>query len=376
MIEASAFLSTILGIAASILALSVLVQVLQEMYKYLTNSKSLVYQQVLTDLLGPSVQRLWTAPEFAGLRVRGPFQLRRRRPGGALLPLPKDELVSALTRTAPLWTQRVMEQIQRERTASAAPTAPTSVWASLLAQLGECQRGTPGFWVAREIAQFLALIEHDWRPSENRVGHISASTEIDFARLELAFRDRFLPHVVRAERLFPLLDRHLEYANGRRNIRQTFVLGLLVTLVMGFSIQELFRQAYAMSPEDTVAIAERVVSIEEKHATLMRDSTIGEDQRIRALVDEVLMPTKAALQELQTRQLQPSKKPVSLAEYWDAFKRRLSWSYFIGCLVTAILISVGAPLWNDIVKSVLYFQQSRRRMIQGQAPPEKEGASA
>jgi len=363
--------------AAGVMALSILVQVLQELYKYLRNSKTLLYRAVLADALGPSVGRLWSAPEFADLRVRGAFQFSRRRPAGQLLPLEKDELTTALTRMSPPWVQRVLAAIQKERQFKTFGTSSDS-WHTLLTQLGSARKGTREYWIARQIAECLCENGHTVSPLSNQVGTLTANSSLDYERLESAFRERFLPQVTRAERIFPLIERQMEYANGRRNLRQSFTIGLIVALAVGTPIQTLYQQALSRSPEETAALAEKLVNIEERRASLAADTTIQEEKRIRILTDSMLIPLGRIIRESHTdstatgtglpktliAQSLTSSSASPIRDYLNGLGKKVaSPAYLLGCLITAILVSFGAPFWNDIVKSVLYFQKSRRSQI-------------
>lgn len=376
MVLSSTFVTCLLGMAAGVLALSILVQVLQELYKYLRNSKTVLYREVLVDLLGPSVGRLWSAPEFADLRVRGALQFQRRRPTGRLLPLEKNELSSALTRMAPPWVQRVLAEIRRERQFPR-EGAPLSSWRTLLDQLGAVHQGSPGYWVARQIAECLQDNGHTFSPLEHQVGRLEPTGAVDFARLESAFRDRFLPQVTRAEQMFPLLERQFDFANGRRNLRQSFTIGLIVALAIGAPIQTLYQQALSRSPEETAALAEKLVALEERRAALQADTTVQAEQRFRLMTDSLLLPLGKILRQSHADSTAgPTGLPKTLiansltspdssaGEYFQSLGQKLrSIAYWLGCVITAILVSFGAPFWNDIVKSILYFQQSRRRQI-------------
>src|SRR3712207_6240628 len=88
------------------LGISVLVQVLQEMWKFVTSSKSRAFEKALSEFLGPFVVgRLRQDPLVA---VRGPLQFRRVGMAGRILPLNADDLVAALEKSAPDW-QRLLK---------------------------------------------------------------------------------------------------------------------------------------------------------------------------------------------------------------------------------------------------------------------------
>jgi len=83
----NSLLTTLLTMAATFLGLSIVVQVIQELYKYLRSSKGRAYQLALKDFLGPLATELMRPGVLPDVRVRGPFQLMRIRPKGMILPL-------------------------------------------------------------------------------------------------------------------------------------------------------------------------------------------------------------------------------------------------------------------------------------------------
>src|SRR5262245_10795758 len=105
----------LLTLAAIFLGLAAAVQIIQEFYKYLSRSEAKTYRNVLVDFAGPWIEQLFQPGVVNDLQVRGPFQIRKVRPQGVLLPLPKDELLRAIERLAPVWVRRTLEQLQVER---------------------------------------------------------------------------------------------------------------------------------------------------------------------------------------------------------------------------------------------------------------------
>ena len=105
-IASTSLLSTVLAMAAAFLALSLLVQVIQECYKYLTSSRSKAYRGALIDFLGDKAKVLLESKELADLRARGPFQFSTGESKGHLEPMDKDDLMAALERAAPEWIQK------------------------------------------------------------------------------------------------------------------------------------------------------------------------------------------------------------------------------------------------------------------------------
>ena len=98
MTGSSATLTTLPALGVWFLGLSLLIQIVQELYKHLTSSKSRAYSMTLVDFVGPFAKQLFQASVAPELTIRGPFQFRRTRPHGRLLPLKKEALVMALDR--------------------------------------------------------------------------------------------------------------------------------------------------------------------------------------------------------------------------------------------------------------------------------------
>lgn len=69
----NSLLTVILTMAVTFLGLSLVVQVVQELYKYLRSTKARAYLQVLQDFLGPLSNELMRPGIVPDIRVRGPF---------------------------------------------------------------------------------------------------------------------------------------------------------------------------------------------------------------------------------------------------------------------------------------------------------------
>lgn len=157
----SSALATLLALAATFLGLAAAVQILQEFWKHLSRSEARTYQKVLIDFAGPWIQQLLQPGVLNDLEVRGPFQLRKVRPKGVLLPLPKDELLRAAERVAPVWVRRTIEQLQVERELQASdPNLDRSpAWQQLLSEMQTLDPEDPTFWDAERVRDFL----DEWR---------------------------------------------------------------------------------------------------------------------------------------------------------------------------------------------------------------------
>ena len=163
----SSLLSTLIALSGVFLGLSLLVQVLQEVYKYLTSSKSRSYLKVLVDFLGPFAYQLIRPGTLPELQSRGPLQWLRRRPSGRLQPLDRNDLASALERAAAPWIRRGLEALRLEAEIQGGSRRPRSpAFQSFMLQLAGVERGSPGFATAVELSRFLS----DWQVETSPVG--------------------------------------------------------------------------------------------------------------------------------------------------------------------------------------------------------------
>jgi hypothetical protein len=375
----SPFISTLLALAATFLLLAVLVQIIQEFYKFLTSSKSRAYTIVLKDFLGPWANELLRPGAFPNTQLRGPFQWVRLRPKGKTLPMEKQDLVAAMEGTSPMWVQRILSQLNIEVDMQAGkPDAPSASWSELLKQLGNVERGASGFMTASEIAGFLETWEHVWdRPDLDeqrtvrkrgvatannagrlvKVGEVTAPDRIDAERTLKAFRRRFLSHVDAVADRFPVLEDNYEYAYQRRNMRHSFMIALLVALACNLPFEQLYLKASGLSVEQATKLAEQALALETQ---ARKDSLVGEDRetitRLLSVGKEALATVGSGSQNLGgVNYIVDWKFIISLWDggVWEILR------YVFGCLVTAFLVSFGAPIWNDITSILLRVQKRR-----------------
>jgi len=382
-------LTTIIGVAATILALSVVVQVIQEMYKYFTSSQSRVYVKVLTDHMGAIAKDIAFAPDFADLRTRGPFEILRRRPTGRLMPLEADELRAAAERTAPLWVQRTLDQLRLEEASGAGSKIPSVAWTSFLEKLSSVARGAKGYETAKEIAAFLAEHGHSWESGKDHVGTVSHISDpkhtFDPTVLIKAFEREFVPHIVKTAENTRLLDDHLAYATGRRNLRHTVVIGFLLAAAVGLPVQAIYQNAATMPPDKVIEFAEAVTDLYEKTQQASPAGGEVDEETARPTVDEnpdltqITPPERLNADSLLKPLIRyisdarmsgtPGYEMMSIigSKEWKA-KYHGFWGillYVLGNIGTAILVGFGAPFWNDILKSVLGLKRTLRGDVTG-----------
>lgn len=361
-------LDALLAVAAMFLGLALVVQVVQEIYKFLSSSKAKSYHKVLRDFFGPWIERLYEAGPAAHLQVRGPFQFLRSRPTGVLLPLSKEDLLQAMDVVAPGWLGYTLEGLKSEQRLQAGrPAAPSPQFEEMVGNLRAAAEGAAGGLDARKMLDFLGAWAAEPAVSEAAAGGPDETpAAIDAARLIEAFHREFYPDRVRADREFGQLTRNFEHAYQRRNLRQTFVLGLLVAVVLDMPFDELWRRASAMSPEEAIGLAETML---EAHDRIAAEDTEGAERTLEDLTGELKRLTSAlnpdsaaAATPLHQRGLVKIGSFFRAADEGAPARRGpLGLLEFLGnCLVTALLISFGAPFWHRLSEALLAVRKPAR----------------
>jgi len=335
----TAILPTLLAFATTVFGLSLFVQVLQEVYKYLSSSKSIAYVKALVDFIGPHAGELLKPGSISDLQLRGPFQFLRRRPTGHLQPMDQPQLVAALERTAAPWVRRTVDALQLEvdlQRGAARPSSPAV--RELLGQLASVEPGAPGFSTAKEVERFLST----WL---NGLESPGAPESLDAEGVLLAVKRRFLPLVTQVNTHFGQFTKNFELAYRRRNLRQTFFLGLGLAVFFQLPVNTLFESAAKVPLDQAIAAAEQLQAIHAAGAA--RDTTLERTpQELRDLLASI------------NTELARTGSGFDLAFNFREVHARLGFNialveYLFWCLVTALLISFGAPFWNDLTGALL-----------------------
>lgn len=365
----SGIMRVVLGLASMLLALAVVVQVLQEMYKYLTSSRGTLYAKVLVDVLGPWAAQLNQDAALVDLRARGPFQLFRIRPTGTILPMGEKDLVTALERTTPPWYRRLLQELRAE--AAHPDSAPSPRWRAFLQNLSGVSPTSPEAPNAQEIREFLTEWGHEF-PGEPD-GDVSVPSDfVPQAALD-AFANRFTPQVQQASDQYPQLMRNFEYQYSRRNLRQTFLFGLLLAFAANLPMQRVYQLASAMSMEDALAAAEQATAIYQTQttATVPADSTAEQvlaqfQERIDSALAIVIRQDSIA--NATTIGGNPPMYVAGIQRF-PGLPLPDQAAYLLGCLVTALLVSFGAPFWNDLVGALSRAARQRTPAMTAQSQP-------
>lgn len=367
----NSLITTVLGLAGIFLALAIFVQIIQEMWKHLASSKGRAFTNALADFLGPISRQLMRPGNLLDLRTRGPFQLRRLRPQGLLLPMSKASLVDGLERTLQPWAQRALDALRTEKKIAAVSrddtaseeTAPfcSNQWTSFLKELGEAEKGSPGYQSAQDILQFLLEWNHTHSPAEDAgstLGTVVPSGAVEASAMLIAFRREFLPHVDDVENNYGQLMQNFDYLYERRNARQTFLIALLVAVLFNLPIDRLWNSASQLSSEEAVSIAEQYMDIYERST----DTTREADPDLEQLADSarvVLTDALTTIKHSEGGRDDSLTTVFTMQRDWSLF----SWTallYLFYCLLTALLISFGAPFWNDLASTLLRVQKKKQ----------------
>jgi hypothetical protein len=381
----SATLNTLLALAAWLLGISLFVQVVQELYKYVTSSKSRAYSIAILDFLGPIAKQIVEPGVSSSLMIRGPFQFRRLQPRGRLLPLNKETLVAAVERTGAAWHRMTRGALETEvKLQNGVAQAPSVTFLDFLAKLARGTQEEPGSFDASEMAHFLKDRNVAVESASNR----ESQPTIDASKLLAEWKTKYASEALKVEDHFDQLMQNYEYSYSRRNLRQTFVLALLLALWCDFAFDTLYNHALNASTEEarnaaTIALGD-YERIGRTTAAQRGESpaTLPTSESDKATPTSQSSPTANAVrtssgssQGGNSRPPLPSLPQNAQVSYLPAqrllnileLKRepnesvgrfmRHSAYYLFGCLITAVLICFGAPFWNAVTKSLLHISQ-------------------
>ena len=189
--ENTTLLDTLLALAAVFLGLSLLVQVIQEVYKHLTSSKARAYKNALMDFIGPWAEQLFRPGGMLELGLRGPLQFLQRRPSGRLLPMVAETLIGSLEQMAPPWHVRALDAIRTEkRIQNGTPKHPSPAWKTFVADLISAETVMTGYRNAEEVIGFLQRWGHRVRKGKGgKPKRMLVPDTLDAAGLEVDHTD-------------------------------------------------------------------------------------------------------------------------------------------------------------------------------------------
>jgi hypothetical protein len=207
--------------------------------------------------------------------------------------------------------------------------------------------------------------------------HVKAGTGSARVLLEQFFQ-QFFPDRVRADNEFERLAKNFQFANERRNLRYSFLFGLAVAILLNFPFDAVFARAQALSPEEAVALAGQVDTLQDyldetQEAELRRyvggvtqlvvtlDSSDGPDvpvwcrgfHRMKEIVTGGQnLPRFCRMGSGSAARTTAPARPNANAATGPRGAPGLA-SYLLNCFITALLVSFGAPFWDRVTDSLL-----------------------
>ena len=338
-----------------LLGISLLVQVLQELWKFATSSKAIAFEKALDDFVGT-----WATHHLrqdTALAVRGPFQFRRIATAGHVLPTDKTDLLASLEQAAPVWHRLFDHALAFEAWLQKGSVGePSPRFTELVEKLQREVEGAQPSPQALEVHQFMET----WGLTRGA---------FDAAKARGAFRDRFFGHLARLEQHYDRLMQNFQYAYERRNLRQTFTFALLVALAFNLPLGEVYRRASTMPVSEAAVLSERAQALHAEYEQLEAEqrrlqgttatpSAANADRAARIEREKAEIRERAAkLRSVADRAFELSSGrslDTDFRSLWASLRANVtSASQLLGCLLTAVLVSFGAPFWND-VSSALY----------------------
>lgn len=373
----STVLTPLLAMTAWFLGLSILVQVLQELWKFATSSKARSFEKALADFLGPFiVGRLKQDPLLA---VRGPLQFRRVSTAGHVLPLDAADLSASLEKSAPEWQRLVRRALAFEASAqTSGPAPPTPACLDTLRALERQITDARALDDRRLRAEALALGDagsvYAFLERWNVTSDTAHPKKLDAATVQLAFAREFFPQEETISRHYDQFLENFGFQYRRRNLRQTFTFAMLVAVMLNLPFEQIYLRATMVSPEEAIALAENAQKLYEQAATSTDQAsreqleTFGKQALdiARSAANFACTPRDADL-ETPTAEGATAAAPAGcdVALSVDYFldpgvvwrrmtdRQTVAPRFLFGCMLTAILITFGAPFWNDLSSTLL-----------------------
>lgn len=413
--------NSLLSFVALLFGISVLVQALQELYKYLSNNKSRAYSIAMRDYMGALFSHILSTNIAQDIRVRGPFQVFRFRPKDHIMPLSWEQLQQALETTLPVWKKKLLDALRNEVALQMGKvTTPSPEWQHFIAELQKAGAMADLALSTADVTDFL----QDWKqlPSPattNEVDNTSTDSFLDAATLLTAFEQRFMGELKYYSDNYQHFNTAFEYQYKRRNMRLSFVIALLLTLCCNLPIQQVYKAAQGMNESQALGIISQFESFrkdiitkeDEDSVVAMAQATkahtaspdtnssstasdtchikadslaqaafekgVGERKEIiSAMVDslrsldrgigglfDIQVPCAYVCRMVGGLPCCDSTKQSSLyskegnsssgATFSSGGVRLLPlWLYILGCLVTALSVSFGAPILNNIADMI------------------------
>jgi hypothetical protein len=293
-----------------------------------------------------------------------------------------DDLAIAMEKAAPEWQRLVSRALEFEAALQKGkPARPSPKLAQTLVGLTQQLEAaaddaqSAAFGDATRVARFL----WEWKVlgSDGRVN----DADLDAAQVHEAFRREFFPQFETIRRHYDQFLQNFGYQYRRRNLRQTFTIAFIITVLLNLPFEQVYLRATALTPEQAVALAESAQRLYTESQKVRSGATASEEQkRLQALAKEALeVANRARVTCTSPPNASAADAPITCenaavdpATVWAAVSdgRLFSLRYLIGCLISAVLITFGAPFWNDVSSSLLRAARPRRDQT-GPAAPDR-----
>lgn len=306
MISTNTYLEIVISIIATLIVLAILVQTLQECYKYLTSLKARAFICFLRDIYGIGKDEL-IANVNKNLTITSPFQLREKIKRTKILPLGKDLLNSAFERNLPKKNE-IPPALDKEKN----ETPPTPY---------------------KEKKVIFPIQDMEW-------DQLVKNFDYTYSRRNL--RITFIIALI-VTFFFNLPIQNIYEKQGSLTTSQladlTEKLGSINNNLKHLSEE-------GTKSKDSISVEE----IDESSVTMNNDSS-----NIEVEYDSLI--TK--INELVSNKEYKAQlvKFVKITEFESLAKFML---YFFGCIITSILICFGAPFWNEILGALTSMKKKNK----------------
>lgn len=203
------------------------------------------------------------------------------------------------------------------------------------------------------------------------------------AKLLTAFRSEFLSHIDDVDAQFNQFTQNFDHAYKRRNTRHSFIIGLTIALIFNLPFQRIYERASSMSQDDAIALAERTLALYERYdsSAVNQGDDLVDIADLDSTIARSLNDFRETLELIRREQADTTNgtsATITSGNYLIAEVRasplwQWNWAwegiplYFLGCLVTALLTSFGAPFWKDITSLILRVQKRGKSVQNSQS---------
>jgi hypothetical protein len=359
---ASPVISTLLALAIYFLGLSIVVQVFQELWKFLTRSQNRGYRLLLTDYLGPVADAIYAKLASTSKLVRGPLKWLKQTPAAMLARPDKTAVLEGLEALAPAWVKTTLSALNNEVARAAGGVAvslkESEPWKKFLKDLSTITNDKE----AVKIVDFLKNWGHSWTNTSQPAGgagpgDFTVDDPVQPAALLDAFRKEFLQNVEQAAQQFAKFETNYEYSNKRRNTRQTFIIAFMIAIACDLPFEALYKNARSLEPDQAAVMAETTLQV---YGNYVRLDTAKLDTQLKR--DSVKKIINTTVTNLRKQKSESVDYLIDVGKKLDSWKGEVFTSllrYLLGCVITAFFVCFGAPFWNDLAAYLLAAKKNK-----------------